>query len=288
MTDPLNVKKSSLKLSPGLELRATTSKGLGLQKSPVQTQAATWEAAAANRGDTALGLATKELLVQCKPAYTTLSEGQSSTSPQIDVFPVLNNFSLTLQPKAPYQSPLIITIPVHTRRSNAQGVHLSRANLSHVKELLLHQSLICTQQEPISTPDTLLWILDATKLSCGKKNWYIYKNMRNTSVKWPFSLRFYRLNCFIWRILMELHSCTLLHISHFHKWEELMSKILKLLTTTKAAHLGSKCKGAWKIALNGNPTRQAADIKPNASHFIYTGNECITFTHWESRDLTWS
>lgn len=63
MTDILNVKKSSLKLSPGLELRATISKRLRLHKSPVQTQAATWEAAA-DQGDTALGLATKELLVQ--------------------------------------------------------------------------------------------------------------------------------------------------------------------------------------------------------------------------------
>lgn len=68
----------------------------------MQTQVATWEAAA-DQGDTALGLATKELLVQNQSAYTTLplTDGQPSTNPKMDAFPVSNNFSLTLQSKVP-------------------------------------------------------------------------------------------------------------------------------------------------------------------------------------------
>lgn len=105
MTELLNVKKSSLKLTPGLELRVTISKRLGLQKSPVQTQAATWEAAD-DQGDTALDLASKELF-GAQSAYTTLplTNGHPSTSLKMDAFPVLNNISLTLQSKVPHQSP---------------------------------------------------------------------------------------------------------------------------------------------------------------------------------------
>lgn len=167
MTELLNVKKSSLKLSPGLELRATISKRLRLQQFPVQTQAATWEAAA-DQGDTALGLGTKELLVQSQSAYTTLplTGGQPSSNPKMDAFPVLNNFSFTLQSKVPYQPPPITTIPVHTGRPKAQGVHLSRVNLSRPEELLLHQSLIYKQQQHVSHPThspgcnkTVLWHL---------------------------------------------------------------------------------------------------------------------------------
>lgn len=50
---------------------------------PVHTQAATWEAAA-DQGDPALGLATKELWVQSQSAYTALplTDGQPSTNPK--------------------------------------------------------------------------------------------------------------------------------------------------------------------------------------------------------------
>lgn len=93
-------KKSSLKLSPELELRAAISKRPSCQCSHVGIQPATWEAAA-DQGDAAFGLPTKgiksfwcKVSLHTQPTHST--DGQPSTSPKMEAFPASKNFSFSL------------------------------------------------------------------------------------------------------------------------------------------------------------------------------------------------